>query len=149
MLADDPIGHREPEAGTLPNPFGGEEGIEHFRLDLGAHPVSGICHLKQDVGPRGEIGLPDGRSNVQIVCVRSNGQLELKSTYQSHFFIRSSSPSAHARATASPAFSCPGILCQPPFSMASARCQPLTASSALSFYSWFGCFINWATQMAA
>src|SRR2546428_11279671 len=33
---------------------------------------------------------------------------KLKRTYQSHFLIRSSSPSAHARATAEPAFSCPG-----------------------------------------
>src|SRR5713226_10362776 len=41
---------------------------------------------------------------------------KLKRTYQSHFLIRSSSPSAHARATAEPAFSCPGILSQPPFS---------------------------------
>src|SRR5207253_3504479 len=74
---------------------------------------------------------------------------KLKRTYQSHFLIRSASPSAHARATAEPAFSCPGILSQPPFSMPSALCQLLTSPSSLSFFSWFGCFINWATQVAA
>src|SRR5206468_4071018 len=74
---------------------------------------------------------------------------KLKRMYQSHFLIRSASPSAHARATAEPAFACPGILSQPPFSMTSALCQLLTASSSLSFASWFGCFTNWATQIAA
>jgi hypothetical protein len=74
---------------------------------------------------------------------------KLKSTHQPHFFIRSSSPSAHARATAGPASSCPGILSQPPFSMASGLCQLFTSSSAFSFSSGFGCFMNWATQIAA
>src|SRR5439155_24867555 len=31
----------------------------------------------------------------------------------------------------------------------SALCQPLTSPSSLSFFSWFGCFINWVTQIAA
>src|SRR5437867_8484583 len=59
---------------------------------------------------------------------------KLKRTYQSHFLIRSASPSAHARATAEPAFACPGILSQPPFSMTSALCQLLTSPSSLSFF---------------
>src|SRR5437773_2117989 len=71
---------------------------------------------------------------------------KLKRMYQSHFLITSASPSAHARATAEPAFACPGILSQPPFSMTSALCQLLTSPSSLSFFSWFGCFINCATQ---
>src|SRR5437660_1413643 len=33
--------------------------------------------------------------------------------------------------------------------MPSALCQLLTSPSSLSFFSWFGCFINWATQVAA
>src|SRR2546425_665606 len=40
-------------------------------------------------------------------------------------------------------------LSQPPFSTTSALCQLLTSPSSLSFFSWFGCFINWATQIAA
>ena len=36
---------------------------------------------------------------------------------RAYFFISTSSPSAHARATVEPAFSSPGILSQPPFSM--------------------------------
>ena len=52
-----------------------------------------------------------------------------------HFLVRSSSPSAHARATAGPAFSCPGILSQPPFSMNSALVQLLISPNSLSFFS--------------
>src|SRR5438093_12473324 len=74
---------------------------------------------------------------------------KLKRTYQSHFLIRSASPSAHARATAEPAFSCPGILSQPPFSMTSALCPLLTSPSALSFFSYVVGFKQWATQTAS
>ncbi len=33
--------------------------------------MSCICHQEQDVGPRGEVGLPGGRANVQSDGVRS------------------------------------------------------------------------------
>src|SRR4030042_811340 len=56
-----------------------------------------------------------------------------------HFLIRTSSPSAHARATVEPAFSCPGILSQPPFSMNSALFQesisPVVNAAAKSHHS--------------
>src|SRR5712691_4052119 len=52
-----------------------------------------------------------------------------------HFLTRSASPSAHARATSESAFSCPGILSQPPFSMYSPLDQLLTSANSLSFWS--------------
>jgi hypothetical protein len=52
-----------------------------------------------------------------------------------YFFTRSSSPSAHARATSESAFSCPGILSQPPFSMNSPLVQLFTSPNSLSFAS--------------
>src|SRR5271157_4863108 len=63
--------------------------------------------------------------------------------------MRTSSPLAHDWATEELAFSCPGILSQPPFSMNSPLCQESIAPNSLSFPSWSGCFINWATQIAA
>ena len=52
-----------------------------------------------------------------------------------YFLTRSPSPSAHARATSESAFSCPGILSQPPFSMNSPLDQLLTSPNSLSFAS--------------
>jgi hypothetical protein len=52
-----------------------------------------------------------------------------------YFLTRSASPSAQARATSESAFSCPGILSQPPFSMNSPLVQLLTSPNSLSFAS--------------
>lgn len=64
------------------------------------------------------------------------------------FCISAPSPSAQGRATVSLAFSSPGILSQPPFSMNVERSQELMACNSLSRFWSLGPLTNWATQIA-